>query len=73
MPILELKFDESAKTVEYRWKAAEKDFAMPVRVGRPDAWQIVEPTTEWATMPSVVPKNDFEVATELYYVYVERQ
>jgi aminopeptidase N len=73
VPTLELRFDESAKTVAYRWKAGEKDFAMPVRVGRPGAWQIVQPTTEWATMPISIPKNDFEVATDLYYVYVDRQ
>jgi len=73
VPTLELRFDESAKTVAYRWKAGEKDFAMPVRVGRPGAWQIVQPTTEWLTMPLAGEKNDFEVATDLYYVYVDRQ
>ena len=65
VPTLELKFDEAAKTVAYRWKAGEKDFAMPVRVGRPGAWQIIQPTTEWATMPMSLEKNDFEVATDL--------
>ena len=73
VPTLELKFDESARTVAYRWKASEKDFAMPVRVGTPGAWQIIQPTTEWATMPISMPKNEFEVATDLYYVYVDRQ
>ena len=73
VPTLELKFDESARTVAYRWKAGEKDFAMPVRVGRPGTWQIIQPTTEWATMPLSLAKNDFEVATDLYYVYVARQ
>jgi hypothetical protein len=73
VPTLELKFDEPAKTVAYRWKAGEKDFAMPVRVGNAAAWQVIEPTTEWKTMAISVPKNDFEVATDLYYVYVDRQ
>ena len=73
VPTLELKFDEPAKTVAYRWKAGEKDFAMPVRVGTPGAWQIVQPTTEWMTLPLTIGKNDFEVATDLYYVYVDRQ
>ena len=41
VPMLELKFDEPAGTVAYRWKADEKDFAMPVRVGNPDAWQLI--------------------------------
>src|SRR4029450_1443927 len=26
VPMLELKFDETARTVSYRWKASEKDF-----------------------------------------------
>jgi aminopeptidase N len=73
VPTLELKFDEPAKTVAYRWKAGEKDFAMPVRVGTPGAWQIIQPTTEWMTLPLTIEKNDFEIATDLYYVYVDRQ
>jgi aminopeptidase N len=73
VPTLELKFDEAARTAAYRWKAGEQDFAMPVRVGNPAAWQLIRPTGEWQTMPLTMPRNDFEVATDLYYVYVERQ
>jgi hypothetical protein len=72
LPTLELKFDETNGTVSYRWKADEKSFAMPVRVGRPDAWQLVQPTTEWQTMPWKLGKDQFEVATDLYYVNVTR-
>ena len=72
VPMLQLKFDEQAHTVWYRWKASEKDFAMPVRVGNPSAWQLVRPTAEWQTMTWTGRSTDFEVATELYYVYVER-
>jgi hypothetical protein len=71
--MLELTFDEAARTVAYRWKAGEKDFAMPVRVGDPAAWQLVRPTTEWQMMRWAGKPTDFEVATDLYYVYVERQ
>ena len=35
LPTLELKFDEAAGTVSYRWKADVAAFAMPVRVGDP--------------------------------------
>jgi aminopeptidase N len=73
VPMLELKFDEPARMVSYRWKASERDFAMPVRVGDPNAWQLVHPTVEWQTMPWAGKPTDFEVATDLYYVYVERQ
>ena len=33
LPTLELTFDEKAGTVAYRWKADERAFAMPIRVG----------------------------------------
>jgi aminopeptidase N len=74
VPTIELQFDEQAHTVAYRWKAGEQDFAMPVRVGNPAAWQVVRPTTaDWQTMPWAGAPTDFEVATDLYYVYVERR
>jgi len=70
IPALELKFDESAGSLSYRWKADEKDFAMPVRAGRKDNWRLIRPTTEWQTMNSDIKKSEFEVATDLYYVEV---
>jgi len=73
VPILELRFDESNGTVAYRWNADDKSFAMPVKVGKPDAWQVIQPTTEWASMPLMIKTNEFEVATDQYYVYVDRR
>jgi aminopeptidase N len=73
IPTLELKFDEAAKTVSYRWKADEAGFSMPVRVGKADAWQIVQPTTEWKSMPTTLTKDEFGVATDLYFVNVTKQ
>jgi aminopeptidase N len=73
IPALELKFDEAAGIVQYRWQADEKDFAMPVRVGKRDAWQIVQATTEWKTLRTTLRKEEFDVATELYYINVARQ
>lgn len=73
IPTLELRFDDAAHTVAYRWQAEEPGFAMPIRVGRSDDWQIVQPaTTEWKVLPTQVKKEDFEVATDLYYVNVKR-
>jgi aminopeptidase N len=72
IPVLELKFDQPGK-VAYRWKVDEAGFAMPVRVGKADAWKVIHPTTEWKTMESSVPKDEFEVATDLYYVDVSKQ
>jgi len=72
LPTLELKFNDATGTVAYRWKADEKDFAMPVRVGLKDRWQIIHPTTDWQTMKTPLRKNEFAVATNLYYVDVNK-
>ena len=72
IPTLELKFDEAGGEVSYRWKADEPAFAMPVRVGSRDRWQVVQPTTAWKTMKTPLRKDAFEVATDLYYVDVAR-
>jgi aminopeptidase N len=73
LPILELAFDEKAGTVAYRWNAEERGFAMPIRVGDPAKWQVIRPTADWQLMPTDLPKDSFEVATDLYYVNVVKQ
>jgi aminopeptidase N len=70
LPVLELRFEEGS--VAYRWKADVKEFAMPVKVGSKSNWQTIQPTTEWKTMPTKLKKEEFEVATELYYVGVSK-
>lgn len=72
VPKLELKFDELAGTVSYRWKVDEQGFAMPVRVGAKDNWQIIQATTDWKTMKTSLKKDSFEVATDLYFVDVSK-
>jgi aminopeptidase N len=73
IPTLELRFDEDAHTVSYRWEADESEFAMPIRVGSHGSWQIVQPTTtEWKVLSTPIKKEDFEVATDLYYVNVRK-
>ena len=57
----------------YRWKADEPDFAMPVRVGKKTDWQIIQATTDWQTMKTPLKKNDFDVATDLYFINVSKQ
>jgi aminopeptidase N len=71
IPVLELKFDEVKGTVSYRWRAEEKAFAMPVKVGSSDKWELIRPTTEWATMKTPLRKDKFGVATDLYYIGVD--
>ena len=70
LPVLELQFRESDGSVSYRWKADVKEFAMPVKVGRPTDWQLIQPTTDWKTMKTGIKREDFEVATDLYYIDV---
>jgi aminopeptidase N len=70
IPALELRFDSGG--VSYRWKADVNDFAMPVKVGRRGRWQTIRPTTEWQSMKTEIRKEDFEVATDLYYIDVIR-
>ena len=70
LPVLELKFGEGE--VSYRWKADVKEFAMPIKVGAKSNWQIIQPTGEWKTMKTGLQKDQFEVATDLYYVDVSK-
>jgi aminopeptidase N len=72
VPVLELKFDENAGTVSYRWKVDEPKFAMPIKVGAQDHWQLIQPTSEWKTMKSSLKRDEFAVATELYFVEVSK-
>jgi aminopeptidase N len=71
LPALELKFDQPG-SVSYRWKVDEPGFAMPVRVGSKDAWQIITPTTEWQTLKTPLGKDAFDVATDLYFITVTK-
>ncbi len=73
LPVLELAFNQAEGTVAYRWKADERDFAMPIRVGERGKWMVIQPTTDWALMKTPLQKSTFEVATDLYYVNVVRQ
>jgi aminopeptidase N len=71
IPVLELKFDQG--TVSYRWKVDEPGFKMPVQVGKSDHWQLIQPKTEWQTMKTTLNKDEFDVATDLYYINVTRE
>jgi aminopeptidase N len=73
IPTLELKFNDADGTVSYRWKVDEAGFAMPVRVGTKDNWQLIRATTDWQTMKTPLKKDAFDVATDLYFVGVDKQ
>jgi aminopeptidase N len=72
IPTLELKFEPGK--VEYRWKADEPGFAMPIKAGDAEHWTVVKPVTmAWKTMPWTGSKDSFAVATDLYYVNVSKE
>ena len=73
IPRLQLLFGEAPGMVMYKWSADEEDFAMPVRVGTPGNWQIIQPSTQWQWMQTPLTKDQFQVATDLYYVAVNKQ
>ncbi|MGC2529948.1 MAG: M1 family metallopeptidase [Candidatus Acidiferrum sp.] len=73
IPTLELKFNGADSTVSYRWKVDEPGFAMPVRVGTKGNWQIIDATTDWQTLKTPLSKDQFDVATDLYYVNVDKE
>ena len=72
IPTLELNFDEVTHTVQYKWQADEAGFAMPVEVGDPTHWQILHPTLEWQTLKTPLTKDQFQVATDLFYINVSK-
>jgi aminopeptidase N len=72
IPSLELNFDPATQTVLYKWQAQEPGFSMPVKVGDPAHWQTIHPTLEWQTLKTPLSKDDFQVATDLYFVNVSK-
>ena len=72
IPTLELLFDPTQGTVSYKWRADEAGFSMPVLVGEKDHWQRIEPTLNWQTMKTPLTQDQFQVATELFYVDVQK-
>ena len=70
LPVLELQWSPGG-TVRYRWRTEEKAFAMPVLVGSQQHWQKIQPTSEWQTMQTALAKDQFQVATDLYYIKVD--
>ncbi|MBM3807044.1 MAG: M1 family metallopeptidase [Acidimicrobiia bacterium] len=71
LPVLELTFDEAARRVSYRWRADERGFALPIKVGDPAKWRVIQPAADWKSMEWAAGKDAFKVATELFYVNVQ--
>jgi aminopeptidase N len=70
LPVFEITFNEAEGTMAYRWRADERAFAMPIKVGTAGKWETLRPTTDWQTAKTPLTKATAEVATDLYYVTV---
>ena len=72
IPKLELRFDPAVHRVSYRWKVDEAVFNMPVKVGGPAHWQTITPSVDWQVMPTTLSPEQFQVATDLFYIDVSK-
>jgi len=70
LPKLELKFDDAAGTVQYRWVADEPNFNMAIKAGDPQHWTLLHPTAQWQTTQGN--RANFHVAEDLYYINLAR-
>jgi len=59
-------------SISYRWIVDEPDFAMPVRIGTKDHWQVIHPTTKLQTMKTDINIQILEAATDLYFIDVDK-
>lgn len=46
---------------------------MPVRVGTKGHWETIRPTSAWKSTKTSLSKEEFSVATDLYYINVSKQ
>jgi hypothetical protein len=44
-----------------------------VRVGTPEHWQTIHPTTTWQSMQTGLTKDQFAVDTDHFYIDVNKQ
>jgi aminopeptidase N len=72
VPCLELNFLPETHQVMYKWQADEPGFAMPVEAGDPRHWQVLHPTQDWQVLETPLTKEQFQVATGLFFVYVSK-
>ena len=73
-PVFEWRFDSAAHAVEYRYKAEEAAFAIPLRVGDPQHWSQVKPNTSgWQKLPWAGTAAEFKVDVDHFYVLVHEQ
>lgn len=77
IPVLQLRFNKEGKNlvVRYRWQADVENFTMPVKVTlTPGVYSFIHPTQEWKeVLIQNMNAKEFSVATDQFYVKVERK
>ncbi|MGH7495963.1 MAG: M1 family metallopeptidase [bacterium] len=70
MPVLQVKFE--ANRASFRWKTEVAEFNMPLKVNVSGKTHVIHPTSQWKSETLAgVSKDNWKVATDLYYVDVE--
>jgi aminopeptidase N len=75
IPILEYRTSQIGKDLklDLRWDVAVTGFAMPVLLGDPSDFQLVQPTTNWQSFTlKEVSEKDFKIATDLFLIKPKR-
>jgi aminopeptidase N len=69
LPVLEVTYNDADKTIAYRWNAAERGFAMPLKVDVAGKPIVITPTTaQWQTLPGGA--DELKVPLDRYYIEV---
>ncbi len=71
LPELEIYLDGEHHRVGYKWQADEASFAMPVRIGTPEHWATVQPSTtktQWKPWSGDIDPSSVGVDQEHFYV-----
>ena len=69
LPQLQLRFNDAAGTVDYRWQTDTPGFNMPIRAGDPHHWTGLHPTAAWQTASAY--RDSFVIDTDHFYVDVK--
>jgi aminopeptidase N len=70
IPTLQVKFEKSR--VSFQWKAEVEDFNMPIKVRANGKAHFIYPTSKWKSESlGDIAKENWQVATDLFYVEVE--
>jgi aminopeptidase N len=69
LPVLEVTYNDTDKTIAYRWNAAERGFAMPLKVEVAGKAMVITPaTTHWQTVPGGA--DELRVPVDRYFIEV---